>query len=92
LVLIARDTSLKLHILQSVFYHLAAGHHEASDRLYTRNLTAPMADGRSQTIEWLQMAIDDLDDFLQLFPDCSIGQQTKQRLQITIDATQPTTL
>jgi hypothetical protein len=76
LVLIARDTSLKLHILQSVFYHLAAGHHEESDRLYTSNLTAP--------IEWLQTAIDDLDDYLQLFPDSSITQQTKQRLQAAI--------
>jgi tetratricopeptide (TPR) repeat protein len=57
-------------------YHLAAGHHEESDRLYTSSLTAP--------IEWLQMAIDDLNDYLQLFPDCTIGQQSKQRLQAAI--------
>ncbi len=54
-------------------YHLAAGHHEESDRLYTSNLTAP--------IEWLQMAIDDLDDFLHLFPDHPQAQQVKQLLQ-----------
>jgi tetratricopeptide (TPR) repeat protein len=65
-------------------YHLAAAHPEESDRLYTSNLTAP--------IEWLQMAIDDLDDFLQLFPDHSQAQQVKQLLQGAIDATQPTTL
>jgi hypothetical protein len=61
-------------------YHLAA-HPEESDRLYTSNLTAP--------IEWLQMAIDDLDDFLQLSPDHSQAQQVKQLLQGTIDAAQP---
>jgi hypothetical protein len=65
-------------------YHLAAAHPEESDRLYTSNLTAP--------IEWLQMAIDDLDDFLQLFPDHPQAQQVKQLLQGTIDAAQPTTL
>jgi hypothetical protein len=54
-------------------YHLAAAHPEESDRLYTSNLTAP--------IEWLQMAIDDLDDFLQLFPDHSQAQQVKQLLK-----------
>jgi hypothetical protein len=43
-------------------------------------------------IEWLQMAIDDLNDFLQLFPDHSQAQQVRQLLQGTIDATQPTTL
>jgi hypothetical protein len=43
------------------------------DRLYTSNLTAP--------IEYLQMAIDDLDDFLQLFPDHPQAQQVKQLLQ-----------
>jgi tetratricopeptide (TPR) repeat protein len=65
-------------------YHLAAAHPEESDRLYTSNLTAP--------IEWRPMAIDDLDDFLQLFPDHSQAQQVKQLLQRTIDAAQPTTL
>jgi tetratricopeptide (TPR) repeat protein len=65
-------------------YHLAAAHPEESDRLYTSNLTAP--------IEWLQMAIDDLDDFLQLFPDHPQAQQVKQMLQGAIDATQPTIL
>jgi hypothetical protein len=54
------------------------------DRRYTSNLTAP--------IEWLQMAIDDLNDFLQLFPDHPHAQQVKQLLQGTIDAVQPTTL
>ncbi len=73
-------------------YHLAAGHHEDSDRLYTSSLTAPMADGRSETIEWLQMAIDDLDDFLHLFPDHSQAQQIKQLLQGEIEATQPIAL
>jgi hypothetical protein len=51
-----------------------------------------MADGRSETIEWLQMAIleargfanDDLDDFLHLFPDHPQAQQVKQLLQGTI--------
>jgi hypothetical protein len=65
-------------------YHLAAAHPEESNRLYTSNLTAP--------IEWLQMAIDDLDNFLQLFPDHPQAQQVKQLLQGTIDAAQPTTL
>jgi hypothetical protein len=59
-------------------YHLAAAHPEASDRLYTSNLTAP--------IEWLQMAIDDLDDFLHLFPDHSQAQQVKQLLQGAIQS------
>jgi tetratricopeptide (TPR) repeat protein len=54
-------------------YHLAAAHPEESDRLYTSNLTAP--------IEWLQMAIDDLNDFLHLFPEHSQAQQVKQLLQ-----------
>jgi tetratricopeptide (TPR) repeat protein len=54
-------------------YYLAADHPEESDRLYTSNLTAP--------IEWLQMAIDDLNDFLQLFPDHPQAQQVKQLLQ-----------
>jgi tetratricopeptide (TPR) repeat protein len=61
-------------------YHLAAAHPEESDRLYTSNLTAP--------IEWLQMAIDDLDDFLHLFPDRSQAQQVKQLLQRSIEAIQ----
>ncbi len=73
-------------------YHLAAGHHEESDRLYTSSLTAP--------IEWLEMAIDDLDNFLQLFPDRPEAQQVKQRLQGAIlvtrgcanEATQPIAL
>jgi hypothetical protein len=65
-------------------YHFAAAHPEESDRRYTSNLTAP--------IELLQMAIDDLDDFLHLFPDHSQAQQVKQLLQGTIDAAQPTTL
>jgi tetratricopeptide (TPR) repeat protein len=65
-------------------YHLAAAHPEESDRLYTSNLAAP--------IEWLQMAIDDLDDFLHLCPDHSQAQQAKQLLQGAIDAAQPTTL
>jgi hypothetical protein len=43
------------------------------DRLYASNLTAP--------IEWLQMAIDDLNDFLHLFPEHSQAQQVKQLLQ-----------
>ena len=54
-------------------YHLAAGHHEDSDRLYTSSLTAP--------IEWLEMAIADLDDFLRLFPDRPSDQLLQQRLQ-----------
>jgi regulator of sirC expression with transglutaminase-like and TPR domain len=49
---------------------------EESDRLYTSGLTAPT--------EWLQMAIDDLDDFLQLFPDHPQAQQVRQRLQEVI--------
>ncbi len=73
-------------------YHLAAGHHEESDRLYTSNLTAP--------IEYLQMAISDLDDFLHLFPDHTQAQQVKQLLQGAIlvtrgcanEATQPIAL
>jgi tetratricopeptide (TPR) repeat protein len=65
-------------------YHLAAAHPEESDRLYTSNLTAP--------IEWLQMAIDDLDNFLHLFPDHAQAQQVKQRLQGAIEATQPIAL
>ncbi len=65
-------------------YHLAAAHPEESDRLYTSNLTAPL--------EWLQMAIDDLDDFLHLFPDHTQAQQVKQRLQGAIEATQPIAL
>ena len=40
-----------------------------------------MADGRSETIEWLEMAITDLDDFLQMFPDRTSAQLIKQRLQ-----------
>jgi hypothetical protein len=51
-----------------------------------------MADGRSQTIEWLQMAINDLDDFLQLFPDHPQAQQVKQLLQGAIETTQPNAL
>ena len=65
-------------------YPLAADHHEESDRLYSSSLNAPMADGRSKTIEWLEMAINDLDDFLQLFPDRPSAQQIKQRLQGSI--------
>jgi hypothetical protein len=80
--------------LIKALYHLAAAHPEDSDRLYTSNLTAPMTDGRSQTIEWRPMAIletrgcanDDLDDFLQLFPDHPQAQQVKQLRQRTIDA------
>jgi hypothetical protein len=34
------------------------------------------------------MAIDDLDDFLHLFPDHTQAQQVKQLLQGTIDAAQ----
>jgi outer membrane protein assembly factor BamD (BamD/ComL family) len=34
----------------------------------------------------LQEAIDDLDDFLRIFPDSPIAQQTKQQLQAAIDA------
>jgi tetratricopeptide (TPR) repeat protein len=79
-----KDPSDYQNTFNLALYHLAAGHHEESDRLYTSNLTAP--------IEWLQMAIDDLDDFLQLFPDSAIGQQTKQRLQGAINSAQPTTL
>jgi tetratricopeptide (TPR) repeat protein len=65
-------------------YHLAAAHPEESDRLYTINLTAP--------IEWLQMAIDDLDDFLHLFPDHAQAQQVKQLLKGAIETTQPNAL
>jgi hypothetical protein len=50
-------------------YNLAAAHPEESDRLYTSSLTAP--------IERLQMAIDDLDNFLHLFPDHTQAQQVK---------------
>jgi hypothetical protein len=38
------------------------------------------------------MAIDDLDDFLHLFPDHSQAQQVKQLLQGEIEATQPIAL
>ena len=40
-----------------------------------------MADGRSKTIECLDMAINDLDDFLQLFSDRPSNQLLQQRLQ-----------
>jgi hypothetical protein len=38
------------------------------------------------------MAIDDLDDFLQLFPDHSQAQQVKQLLKGAIETTQPNAL
>ncbi|MFM2431235.1 MAG: hypothetical protein RLZZ511_2448 [Cyanobacteriota bacterium] len=38
------------------------------------------------------MEIDDLDDFLHLFPDRTHAQQVKQLLQEAIHAAQPTTL
>jgi hypothetical protein len=59
------------------FYHLAAANQAESDRLYTTTLTAPK--------EWLEMAIGDLDDFLQLFPDHSQAQQVRAMLQGAID-------
>ncbi len=65
-------------------YHLAADHHQESDRIYTSNLTAPK--------EWLEMAIADLDDFLHLFPDHSQAQQVRAKLQGAIDVTQPVAL
>jgi hypothetical protein len=80
------------NLFNLALYHLAAAHQEESDRRYTSGLTAPT--------EWLQMAIDDLDDFLQLFPDHPQAQQVRQQLQGAIlvprgfanDATQPSTL
>jgi hypothetical protein len=37
-------------------------------------------------------ANDDLDDFLNLFPNNDLAQQAKQKLQGAIDAAQPVTL
>ncbi len=71
------------NIFNLALYHLAAAYPEESDRLYTSALTAPK--------EWLQMAIDDLDDFLDLFPDNHLAQQAKQKLQGAILETMPST-
>ncbi|XGV96181.1 MAG: tetratricopeptide repeat protein [Leptolyngbya sp. BL-A-14] len=58
-------------------YHLAADHTETADALYHQSLTAPA--------EWLRMGIDDLQDFLTLFPNHAQAQQMVTLLQSTLE-------
>ncbi|OUC13996.1 MAG: hypothetical protein B0A82_14535 [Alkalinema sp. CACIAM 70d] len=60
------------NIFNLALYHLAAGNPEASDAFYLNNLNAPT--------EWLEMASQDLTEFLNLFPDHPHAQQILQRL------------
>jgi tetratricopeptide (TPR) repeat protein len=54
-------------------YHLTAGNQQDSDRLYQSGLNAPS--------EWREEAIQDLTDFLNLFPDHQPVQQMQALLQ-----------
>jgi hypothetical protein len=57
-------------------YHLAANHSQESDYLYQSGLNAPSA--------WLEMAIQDLTDFLNSFPDHHPAQQIRLQLEQTL--------
>jgi hypothetical protein len=58
-------------------YHLAADHMDIADVLYRQALVAPA--------EWFRMGIDDLQDFLTLFPDYAQAHQMVALLQSTLD-------
>ena len=65
-------------------YHLAAGHEREAEQLYQSGAAANLPEHR------LRAAINDLRDFLRLFPNHAQAQQELKMLQDKFDALSPT--